>query len=148
MKLEDEIRSSFRNESHKAFVNIFFTNYYLSAQFETILKNYNITPQQYNILRILRGQYPKATNIGLIKERMMDKSSDVTRLVERLRIKKLVDRRASRKDRRKMDVKISKTGLELLAKVDTCEQQMDNLLSNLSEKDIIQLNDLLDRLRK
>lgn len=148
MELGDEIQSNFRNDFHKAIVNIFYTNYFIRSQFQEIFKEREVTPQQYNILRILRGQHPKSANIGLIKERMLDKSSDVTRIVERLRIKKLVDRRASRKDRRRMDVRITSSGLDLLAEVDTCELQMDAVLSNLSEKEVGLLNDLLDKVRK
>lgn len=148
MGLEDEIRSNFRNVWHKAIVNISYTNYFISSQFQEIFKKYKVTRQQYNILRILREQHPKSANIWLIKERMLDKSSDVTRLVERLRMKKLIERRACRKDRRKMDVKITQSGLDLLAETDTCEQQMDSVLSNLSGKEVRFLNDLLDKLRK
>lgn len=148
MGLEDEIRSNFRNVWHKAIVNISYTNYFISSQFQEIFKKYKVTRQQYNILRILREQHPKSANIWLIKERMLDKSSDVTRLVERVRMKKLIERRACRKDRRKMDVKITQSGLDLLAKIDTCEQQMDSVLSNLSGKEVRFLNDLLDKLRK
>ena len=148
MRLEDEIRSNFRNDCHKAIVNIFYTNYFISSQFKELFKKYNITQQQYNILRILRGQHPKSVNAGLIKDRMLDKGSDVTRLVDRLRIKKLIGRKTSREDRRKIDIKISQSGLDLLAELDKCEDYMDSVISNLSGKEIRLLNDLLDKLRK
>lgn len=148
MGLEDEIRSNFRNVWHKAIVNISYTNYFISSQFQEIFKKHKVTRQQYYILRILREQHTKPANIWLIKERMLDKGSDVTRLVERLRMKKLIERRVCKKDRRKMDVKITQSGLDLLAEIDTCEQQMDSVLSNLSGKEVRLLNDLLDKLRK
>lgn len=148
MKLEDEIKQDkFRNNYQRAILNIYYTNCFISAQFQEVLKDHEITLQQFNILRILRGQVPKAASMGLIKERMIDKSSDVSRLVERLRTKKLVERKACRKDRRQMDVKITNTGLGLLAKMDGCEKQMDKVLSNLSEKEARQLNKLLDKIR-
>ena len=86
--------------------------------------------------------------MGLIKERMLDKSSDVSRIVERLRIKKLIERRTSRKDRRQMEVRITQNGLKLLADLDKCVQQMDNIISNnLSAKEAKTLNELLDKIR-
>lgn len=85
--------------------------------------------------------------MGLIKERMLDKSSDVTRIVERLRTKKLIERRISRKDRRQIDVKITQSGLNLLAEMDGREQKMDNVLSKLSKKEVKLLNAILDKIR-
>ena len=148
MKLKDEIKQGkFRSEHHKAIINIYYTNCFISSQFQEVLKRHKITPQQYNILRILRGQHSKAISMGLIKERMLDKSSDVSRLIERLRAKKFVERKTCKKDRRQMDVKIINAGLDLLAKMDGCEQQMDNILSNLSKKETELLNDILDKIR-
>lgn len=148
MKLEEEIKQSkFRSEYQKAIVNIYYTNCYITSQFQKILKKYKVTPQQFNILRILRGQHPKVANMSLIKERILDKNSDVSRIVERLRTKKLIKRRISRKDRRQMNVKITQSGLNLLSKMDECEQKMDNVLSKLSKKEVKLLNELLDKIR-
>ena len=148
MKLEDEIKqSSFRNEYHKLAVNIIFTHSWLMSKIYELLDEYDLTPQQFNLLRILRGQYPKPASITLLKERMLDKMSDASRLVERLLAKGLVERKICPEDRRKVDVVITKKGLKLLEKIDNTDNEMDNYLKNLSEVEAKKLNELLDKLR-
>lgn len=148
MKLEDEIKqSSFRNEYHKLAVNIIFTHSWLMSKIYELLDEYDLTPQQFNLLRILRGQYPKPASITLLKERMLDKMSDASRLVERLLAKGLVERKICPEDRRKVDVVITKKGLKLLEKIDKTDNEMDNYLKNLSEVEAKKLNELLDKLR-
>jgi DNA-binding MarR family transcriptional regulator len=148
MKLEDEIvQSKFQNEYHKAVVNIIYTyNWVIDKQISQ-LKPYDISLQQFNILRILRGQHPKPATVKLIKERMLDKMSDVSRLVEKLRVKDLVDRNICSHDRRNVDVFITEKGLELLSEIDPKEKDMEEFMSNLNEKEIDQLNFYLDKLR-
>jgi len=102
--------------------------------------------QQFNILRILRGQHPQAASINILKERMLDKMSDVSRLVERLRKADLVERKNSEMDRRAVDVRINDKGLQLLKEIDTEIRQLDNTLQSLNEKEVIQLNKLLDKM--
>ena len=148
MKLEDEIvQKKFRNETHKLGVNLVYTFNWLDAFSQRHFKRYGITGQQLNILRILRGQYPNPATIKLLKERMIDKMSDVSRIVEKLRIKGLVGRQISMTDRRNCDVVISKKGLHLLGEIDKNEKVMDDFFSALSAKEKKQLNDLLDKLR-
>jgi len=147
MKLEDEIKSNFRNNSHKALVNIYYTSNILGEHFYKMLKKYGLAAPQFNVLRILRGQYPKAASISLIKERMLDKNSNVSRIVERLFNKGLVERKESKSDRRQKDILISKKGLDLLSEMGECEQNEDQLLSNLNEEELQLLNDLLDKIR-
>ena len=148
MKLEEEIQQKkFRSEKQKAIVNIYYTNCFISSKFESLLKKFGLTLQQYNILRILRGQNGKAIAMGDIKNRMLDKNSDVSRIVERLKIKKLIERKICRSDHRQMDVKITQRGLDLLSKIDGIEQRSDKILSKLSTKEVKQLNDLLDKIR-
>lgn len=148
MKLEDEIKqSSFRNEYHKLAVNIIFTHSWLMSKIYELLNEYDLTPQQFNLLRILRGQYPHPASITLLKERMLDKMSDASRLVERLLSKGLVERKICPKDRRKVDVIISKKGLKVLDKIDKTNDEMDRYLKNLTTKEAEQLNYLLDKLR-
>jgi len=148
MELETEIaQNNFRNVYHKAAVNLIYTfNWLYNLQCE-IFKSYNITTQQFNILRILRGQYPKPATIKLLKERMLDKMSDVSRIVEKLRAKGLVERQICMKDRRTVDVLISEKGLGLLAMLDEKSDELDNILSNLSVEELKVLNRLLDKLR-
>ena len=148
MRLEDEIKQKkFKNEYQKAIINIYFTNCFITSKFQDILKEYKITSQQYNILRILRGQYPQSATMGEIKERMLDRSSDITRMIDRLVSKKLVERRGSRKDRRLVEAKITLYGLNMLEEMDACEQRMDELISHLSEGEVKMLNKLLDKVR-
>ena len=148
MKLEEEItQKHFRNEYHKAAVNMVYTFNWLNNQNTSILKPLGITPQQFNILRILRGQYPKPATIKLIKERMLDKMSDASRIVEKLRIKEFVERNICSSDRRNVDVCITEKGLDLLAKLDSYSDEMNDRLSNLNEEEIKNLNTLLDKLR-
>lgn len=148
MKLEDEIvQNKFKNEYHKAVVNIIYTFNWLNEKQINQLKPYDISLQQFNILRILRGQHPKPATVKLIKKRMIDKMSDVSRLVEKLRVKGLVDRNICSHDRRNVDVFITKKGLELLSQLDPKEKEMEEFMSNLNEKEIEQLNFYLDKLR-
>jgi len=148
MKLEEEIvQNKFRNEYHKAVVNIIYTFNWITEKQTKQLKPYDITLQQFNILRILRGQHPKPATVKLIKERMLDKMSDVSRLVEKLRVKELVNRHICSHDRRNVDVFITEKGLELLSEIDPKEKEIEEFMSNLNEKEIEQLNFYLDKLR-
>jgi DNA-binding MarR family transcriptional regulator len=148
MRLEDEIKQkSFRNEYHKLAVNILYTHGWLLEFNNKILQKFKLTAQQYNVLRILRGQHPNTASVNLLKERMLDKMSDVSRLVERLRVKGLLERTICEIDRRRADVKISDKGLELLRDIDKLNTEFDKLFSNLSPKETDQINNLLDKLR-
>ncbi|MCX6150528.1 MAG: MarR family transcriptional regulator [Ignavibacteriales bacterium] len=148
MKLEEEIsQKNFRNVYHKAAVNVFYT-FNWAYEFHTkILKPFNITPQQYNILRILRGQHPEPATVKLLKERMIDKMPDVSRIVEKLRTKGFVERHICEKDRRMVDVWITQHGLDLLARLDDKNDELDKFMSNLNIDEAITLNCLLDKLR-
>lgn len=149
MEIGKEIKQSkFRNEYHKMVVNILFTSSWLSSLHTTGLKPYGISTQQYNLLRILRGQHPKPATVNLLIDRMLDKSSNASRLVEKLRLKKLVERAVCPEDRRAVNVVITKKGLDLLQELDKLEQQFsEDFAAVLSEKEAQQLNTLLDRLR-
>ena len=148
MKLEEEIsQKAFRNNKHKAIVNIIFSYNWLLTNHFKLLKPYDLTIQQFNILRILRGQYPNPATVKLLKERMLDKMSDASRLVEKLRSKGLVDRKVSDKSRRNVDVLITQKGLHLLAEIDKKNSEFDQLIENLDTRETEQLNNLLDKLR-
>jgi DNA-binding MarR family transcriptional regulator len=148
MKLEEEIfQKSFRNNKHKAVVNIIYTYNWLYSRQYDLLKPYGLTIQQYNILRILKGQHPNPASIKLLKERMLDKMSDASRLVEKLRTKGLVERKECPKDRRNVDILITEEGLKLLRTLEKKINEFDNLLSNLEEEEINRLNILLDKMR-
>lgn len=148
MRLEEEIQQKkFRNEYHKLAVNLLYTHGWLLNQQATFFKKNKITPAQFNILRILRGQYPEAASINLLKERMLDKMSDASRLVDRLKIKKLVKREVCPDDRRKVEVVITKSGLQLLEKMSELEEHFDFMLKNLNLNEAKLLNNLLDKMR-
>ncbi len=148
MKLEDEIvQQIFESDYHKLSINILYTSNWLLNLHTEKLKPYNLTVQQFNILRILRGQHPNIVNLKLIKERMLDKMSDVSRLVERLREKGFVDRKTCPSDRRHIDVCITNAGLQLLKKLDSDLKDINSIFSSLSNDEIKTLNDLLDKLR-
>ncbi len=149
MILEEEIHQvkPFRNEYHKATVNIIYSGKWMLQFVTDLLKPYKLTPQQYNILRILRGKYPKAITVKYIRERMLDRMSDASRIVELLRKKGLVERNICEDNRRRMDVLITQKGLYLLDEIKAEDEHMDKRLSALDEQEIIQLNIILDKLR-
>ncbi|MDA3860705.1 MAG: MarR family transcriptional regulator [Melioribacteraceae bacterium] len=148
MLLEEEIKQSkFKSEFQKLAVNIFFTHGWLISKHAKTLKKFGITTSQYNILRILRGQHPNTAPISLLKERMLDKMSDASRLVERLRTKGLLSRKICIEDRRRVNVLISKKGLDLLAKLDEYDKESESYLSKISKSEAKELNTLLDKMR-
>jgi DNA-binding MarR family transcriptional regulator len=148
MKLEEEIKQKkFRNEYHKLAVNILYTHGWFANALSSFFKKHGITAAQYNILRILRGQYPNPASINLLKERMLDKMSDASRLVERLLQKDFVDRKICPGDRRRVEVVITEKGLKLLEEIDQCNDDADKIFNKLSSGEATALNDLLDKLR-
>ncbi|NOY61518.1 MAG: MarR family transcriptional regulator [Calditrichaeota bacterium] len=149
MRIEEELKGRFRNEYHKGVINLIYTVKQLTYGFNQSLKKHGLTEPQYNILKILRGFRSEAPlSIGFIKERMLDKNSDVSRIVDKLYANGLVNRQESQIDRRQKDVDITESGLTLLQKMDDCEKMLDNLLSNLSLEEVQELNRLLDKIRE
>ena len=148
MELEKEIHSTkFTSQHQKASVNIVFTYNWLNGLIKAELEKFKITNQQFNILRILRGQYPNPATINILKERMLDKMSDASRIVDRLVQKELVTRTVNKKDRRAVDILITQKGLELLDSIHVEEAMNDGYRSNLSEDEAKQLSNLLDKFR-
>ncbi len=148
MRLEEEISQKFfKSEYHKAVVNLIFSYNWLIDSHVDFLKPYGISLQQFNILRILRGQYPVPATIKLIKERMLDKMSDASRIVEKLRIKGFADRKLCPHNRRNVDVIITQKGLDLLDKIDQEEDKIMKTFSSLNEDEVKQLNSILDKMR-
>ena len=144
MELEKEInQKKFRSESHKLMVNIIYTFNWLNGQQADFLKPYKITYQQFNVLRILRGQQMQPASIKLIRERMLDKMSDASRIVEKLRMKNLVERHICEHDRRSCQVFITQKGMDLLTEIDKNETQQTDSMIALSENEKQQLNLLL-----
>jgi len=147
MKIEDEIKQQkFKTPHQKAVLNLIYTTSWMQGRQKDIFKTFGITLQQFNILRILRGQHPSSTSATEIKSRMLDKNSDVSRLLDRLLAKKVITKRVSANDKRAADVNLTEEGLELLRAIDKKQNQIDNVLL-LSEEEAIILSDLLDKSR-
>ena len=147
MALENEINQrKFYSEYQKARINIIYTSNWLFEKVNALFNESDITPQQFNILRILRGE-SKALSTMQIRQRMLDKMSDTSRIVDRLVKKGLVKKTPNAEDRRLVDVVITSKGRKLLEKIDPFEQDIDKCMNNLSEEETRTLNDLLDKLR-
>ena len=148
MEISKEIKQTkFKNEYQKMLINILFTSGWLSSKHTCNLKPYGISTQQFNILRILRGQHPKPATVNLLIDRMLDKNSNASRLVEKLRIKKLVERAVCPEDRRAVNVIITQKGLNLLEELDKKDSAIFKELKNVSEKEATTINTILDKLR-
>jgi DNA-binding MarR family transcriptional regulator len=149
MSLEQEIRqTTFRSEFHKALLNLIYTHNVLINSSAGFFKSYGITRQQYNVLRILRGQHPAGATIQMIRERMLDKMSDASRIVERLRAKRLASRQLNTEDRRTVKITITDEGNALLDSMESHIGDLEKGLRNLTEEEARQLNSLLDRIRQ
>jgi DNA-binding MarR family transcriptional regulator len=150
MKIEEAIKQQrgFRNVYHKATVNLLYTHSHVFNRQKDFFKQFDITPQQYNVLRILKGQYPKTISTSDIRDRMLDKYSDTSRIVDRMVTAQLLERKTCPSDKRLVDVLISEKGLALLEKIDNAANPIDNMFSShLTEHEAEMLNDLLDKLR-
>lgn len=148
MKIKEEIQQSrFRNSYQEATINIIYTSGWLTNKHKDFFSEFGITGQQYNILSILRGQHPNKISGAEIKSRMMDKNSDVSRLLDRLILKGLVVKVKCPNDKRAADIEISKSGLAILKLIDSKIDTLDNILENITEAEAEQLSTLLDKLR-
>ena len=147
MGIEKEIQqSSFRNEFQKLAINIMYTANWLNERISRILSTEDITQQQYNILRILRGSDHPLSTLQ-IRERMLDKMSDTSRIVDRLVSKELVQKNACQSDKRLVDIILTQKGIQLLDKLDLLNNQLDALLKGVNEKEAALVNQILDQLR-
>jgi DNA-binding MarR family transcriptional regulator len=127
-------------------VNILFTNGWMLERIKQFVKSEGITPQQYNILRILRGAGAPLSTLQ-IRERMLDKMSDTSRVVDRMITKQLVNKTVSAKDKRMVDIEITDEGKRILDNLDKRNNELDNILGNLSQEELETLSSLLDKLR-
>ncbi len=148
MKIEEATKAKFRNLEHKTAVNLIFTAHWLEDYMAETLKAYELTHQQFNVLRILRGSYPNTLTQREIRERMIDKMPDVSRMIDKLKYKNLVVCLASTFDKRNCHVTISERGLELLSSIDLVDKQIDKLFSNFTNEELQKFNDFMDKLRR
>ncbi|WP_316793998.1 MarR family winged helix-turn-helix transcriptional regulator [Pedobacter frigoris] len=148
MQLQKEIQASrFESAHQQAVVNVIFTCNWCNDKFKQAMMPYNVTTQQFNVLRILRGQYPKPSTINLLKARILDKMCDASRIVDRLVQKELVVKKSNPVDKRAVDILISEKGLELLKQMDQEVDLSAPISSNLTDEEAGQLNYLLDKMR-
>jgi len=148
MTLEKDIsQRHFRNLNQKSMVNLIFTYHWVVEKIKDLLSTEGITLQQYNILRILRGSFPEPLSTLRIRDRMLDKMSDTSRIVDRLVVKGLAQKNISKTDKRLVDVMITEEGRTLLAKLDLHNDELDSIANTLSEDEMNILNNLLDKLR-
>jgi MarR family transcriptional regulator, 2-MHQ and catechol-resistance regulon repressor len=148
MGIDHDIRQAkFRNEHQKASVNLLYTYGWITERTKEVFATEDITPQQFNILRILRGSHPEPLSTLQIRERMLDKMSDTSRIVDRLIAKGLVKKGICKTDRRLVDVMISDKGKKLLERLDERQDELDSIVGNLSKKEAVILSELLDKLR-
>lgn len=148
MRLEDEIQQKeFKDDYSKAIVNILFTQSYIVTKQNNLLKPYGLSPEQYNVLRILKGQNGNPITVSSIQDRMLNKMSNASRLVEKLKQKGLVRREECPADRRQVDIMITEKGIQLLNQLQEEILNQNNNLIHLNRQEVSQLNFLLDKLR-
>ena len=148
MKLTEAIKQgSFSDEYQKLVVNIIYTGNWITQRNNEHLKQFGLTVQQYNVLRILRGQHPNPASVNLIIERMLDKMSNASRIVDKLEQKKLATRAFCKDDRRKVDVIITEKGMKLLEEIDIEQKEWLKAYHALSKSEAEEVNNLLDKLR-
>lgn len=148
MTIESALKTNkFNSEQHKALLNLYFTAYYLKDSFNTFLKQYDLTHEQYNVLRILRGSLPNNLCVKNISERMIEKSSNVPRILERLHRKGWIIRIPSEHDRRESTTIITEKALTLLKEMDTAITEHEKSSIALNEEEAAQLNMLLEKMR-
>ncbi len=149
MEIEKEIKQSkFENLLQKAIINLFFTSNFIRDRILNILKDYDIQQQHYNVLRIMKGQYPNSISPGYIKEVMIDKGVDLTRLLDKLEKKGLIKRQLCLKNRRKIDINLTKEGIDLLNELKPKFNYLyEQLSKNINENEAELLSNLMDKLR-
>lgn len=148
MSIDQDIHQrSFKSEYQRAIINLIFTYNWTTEKVKAIFDKEGLTMQQFNILRILRGSETPLSTLQ-IRERMLDKMSDTSRIVDRLIIKGLAKKNICKTDKRLVDVSITDKGKKILSKLDKQEQEMADIFSKLSESDAKQLNKLLDKIRE
>jgi DNA-binding MarR family transcriptional regulator len=148
MGLEKDIKQQhFTSENQKLIINLVFTNNWLTEKIRDFLSAEDITLQQFNILRILRGSHPQPLSTLTIRERMLDKMSDTSRIVDRLVLKGLVNKKTCPSDKRLVDISITEEGKKVLASIDQKEKEMMAVIANLTPEEMKILNGLLDKMR-
>lgn len=149
MKIEDVIKSTVAlADDHKIILNIMYTQNVINEKFNELLKPFDISGEQYNVLRILRGQKGNPANMSMIQERMIARTSNTTRLVDKLLLKEYVTRKVCPENRRKIEVLITQKGLDILTQLDPkLLKHNTSLAEKLNREEQQQLNILLEKYR-
>ena len=148
MRLEEAIKQSeFKDSYNKAIVNLLYTQSYIVTRQSSLFKPFGISPEQYNVLRILKGQKGKPITVSSIQERMLNKMSNASRLVEKLKQKGMILREECPTDRRQVDILITEKGMDVLNQLHNQMYELNRSLFQLNEEEVDQLNFLLDKLR-
>lgn len=146
MGIEKDIQQDkFKSSHQKAGINIIYTASCINLHASHLLKQFELTPPQFNVLRILRGQFPKAITVNEIINRMLDKSSNASRIVEKLKAKELINRKECERDRRQVDVSITQKGLNILIEIDQLEEKFAFGIGSLTDEEAEKLSTLLDK---
>jgi DNA-binding MarR family transcriptional regulator len=149
MKLEDAIKSTkFSDMRHKATLNLMYTAYWLKTHISDTLKELDLTPEQYNVLRILKGKHPEQMCVKDIGTRIIEKSSNVPRIVDRLVVKKLVKRSTSKEDKRETLIALTEKGIEKLLEANKVNDKMSAEILGITDEEAAVLNELLEKMRK
>lgn len=150
MRIEEIIKSTVAmDDAKKVILNIMYTQNVISDKFNEIMKPYDLSGEQYNVLRILRGQKGNPANMCIIQERMIAKNSNTTRLIDKLLLKNFVTREVCPDNRRKIEVLITQKGLDVLTELDPKVNEHEQIFAaNLSQNELEQLNALLEKYRK
>lgn len=149
MSIETDIKQKkFRSAYQRLVLNIIYTSNWVSHKQMEIFRSHDLTPEQYNVLRILRGQYPNPIKVSDISDRMLDKNSNTSRLIDKLLLKELVVRTSCPSDRRAVDVLINEAGLNMLKQIDPEIEVWENTLSHITPEEADAVNALLDKIRQ
>ncbi len=149
MKLEEAIKSNrFSSEKHKSTINVLFTAYWLKNSFSTMLKNHDLTMEQYNVMRILKGMHPEQMCVKDIGSRIIEKSSNVPRIIDKLVTKKLAKRTTSKVDKRETLVSLTDKGISVLEQANKVIDNATEEIKGLNEIESKMLNELLEKMRE
>lgn len=150
MKIEEEIQTKKKLPDYKrALINVIYTGNWITDEMNAVLKPYDISTQQFNVLRILRGRKNQTTNLSSIQERMIAKNSNTTRLVDKLIRKGLVEKQICETNKRKVEIQITEEGLEFINNVsNSIDQREQKITANLDNYQLDKLSELLTLLRK
>lgn len=148
VKLEQVIKTnSFKSELHKACINLLYSSWWLKTVFSRDLKSLDITQEQFNVMRILKGKHPEKMNVKDIACRMIEQNSNVPRIIDRLEKKEWVTRAQCTNDARHSNIGLSLIGIEILTKANKIVDEVSNTKVNLTEVEALELNTLLEKMR-